>query len=295
MVKKLKAMADKKNAAGPACSTARSPLGQGSAQQIWLAGMGASPRRRPKAGRCSRRWSRKAEPAEEDPGRGRGEDRRGHRQDDEHGRRRHRQGRPALGQARVDLRGAHRQGAGEARRAARQGRAGADGAHRRAERPGRRPQQAAKPTAGKKRAPAKTAAKRAPRKTAAERGPRDAASRKLKRPPRRPRSHGAPDQTAACRGSASRGGAGSAPGSAPRRWRARQLVGGPAAGLAPDVVAQPVEHRREVAARRCAHRGRASRGAWPRTTAPRTSRPASSTGSSRTGRRSSARPACSRR
>ena len=74
----------------------------------------------------------------------------------------------------------------------------------------------------------------------------------------------------------------------------RQFVGGPAAGLAPDVVAQPVEHRRSGRRRRCARPGPAWRGASPRTTAPRTSRPVNSRGSSRSRRRSSARPAAAR-
>ena len=61
MVKKLKQMAEKQAAgASGLFDSALAGSVKASAQQIWLAGMGALPRRRPKAARCLKRWSKKA-------------------------------------------------------------------------------------------------------------------------------------------------------------------------------------------------------------------------------------------
>ena len=61
MVKKLKAMADKKTAAGAGLfDSALADSIKESAKQIWLAGMGAFAKAQAEGSRSSRRWSRKA-------------------------------------------------------------------------------------------------------------------------------------------------------------------------------------------------------------------------------------------
>ena len=114
MVKKLKAMADKKSTpSGAACSTARSRGSvKESAQQIWLAGMGAFAKAQAEGTQVFDALVKEGISLQKKT-QGAAEEKISEvtEQDDEHGRRRHRQGRPALGQARVDLRAAHRQGA----------------------------------------------------------------------------------------------------------------------------------------------------------------------------------------
>ena len=97
MVKKLKEMAEKKapTAAGRSTASWPAPSRNRPSRSGWPA-WARSPRRRKKAARSSRPWSRKASSLQrKTQARGRREDQRGHQQDERDGRRRHRQGRPA--------------------------------------------------------------------------------------------------------------------------------------------------------------------------------------------------------
>jgi Poly(hydroxyalcanoate) granule associated protein (phasin) len=114
MVKKIKSASDK--AASPAAGLLDSQMAQtvkDSAQQIWLAGMGAFSKAQAEGGKVFETLVKEGMNLQ-----------------------RKTQGRPELGQARSHLRAAHGQGAGQARRAHRQGRGSADPARGRTGRRG---------------------------------------------------------------------------------------------------------------------------------------------------------------
>ena len=207
-------------------------------------------------------------------------------QDDEHGRRSHRQGRPALGQARVDLRGAHRQGAG-ASSACRPPRTWRPLMERvdALERPGRRRgKAAAKATAGEE---ARAGQDRRQARAAQDRGLSRPSRRAVAKAERGRRgvlfSLDVGLRRSPVRGSALSRWRRKCAGSAPRRWRAaparRWSSGWPAARCCRAASRTPARRSPRGDARvEVGH----ARGASRRTTARRTSRRACSTGSSRT-------------
>jgi poly(hydroxyalkanoate) granule-associated protein len=114
MVKKLKAMAEKKNAAGAGLfDSALASSVRASAKEIWLAGMGAFAKAQAEGKQVFEALVKEGNSLQKKT-QGAAEEKFSEVTSKMTS---HRQGRPTLGQARVDLRTAHRQGAEEAGRA----------------------------------------------------------------------------------------------------------------------------------------------------------------------------------